>query len=161
VLFDGFAQVPELSLSESRELVTFLAIGVAVREWDAPIGGALMRDADVPTTISDVETDLETHFNPNGQPNATPAGAYAADAKGNSYPTFLDPLVARNPDLRRNWTLPMVARYLCFHHNPSQAYVRNPDGALLDALLDSRAPRSGVVFHPDDPSTYDSEPIVV
>src|SRR4051812_20222855 len=34
VLFDGFAQVPELTLSPAQELVTFLAYGVAVREWD-------------------------------------------------------------------------------------------------------------------------------
>ena len=39
-LFDGFAQVPEFSLSPSQELVTFVAYGVAVREWDSPIAGA-------------------------------------------------------------------------------------------------------------------------
>ena len=160
-LFDGFAQVPELSLSPSQELVTFLAFGVAVREWDTPIGGALMRDADDPSTVADVETDLVTHFNPEGQPNATPEGADAEDAFGNTYPTFLDPLVVRSPDVRRQWTLPMAVRYLCYHHNPDQDYVQNPDGTLLDALLDSRAPGAGVTFHPDDPSTYTSEPIVV
>ena len=39
-LFDGFAQVPALDLSPREELVTFLAYGVAVREWDTPIDGA-------------------------------------------------------------------------------------------------------------------------
>src|SRR5262245_10920923 len=58
-LFDGFAQVPELSLAAFEEQVTFLAMGVAIREWDTPIGGALMRHADHPATVSDVETDLE------------------------------------------------------------------------------------------------------
>ena len=48
ILFDGFAQVPELGLGADREMVTFVALGVAIREWDTPIGGALMRDADDP-----------------------------------------------------------------------------------------------------------------
>ncbi len=160
-LFDGFAQVPELSLSPAQELVTFRAYGVAVREWDTPIGGALMRDADVPTTVQDVETDLVTYFNPGGEPNATPEGADAQDRRGNTYPTFLDPLVIRDPDLRRMWTLPMAVRYLCFRHNPDQTSVRNPDGAIIDALLDSRSPTSGVTLLAGDPDTYDSQPILV
>jgi hypothetical protein len=160
-VFDGFAEVPELSLSPSQELVTFLAYGVAVREWDTPIGGALMRDADEPTTVSDVATDLLTYFNPDGQPNATPENADAEDEFGNTYPTFLDPLVVRSPDLRRKWTLPMAARYLCFRHNPDETYVTNPDGGLLDALFDSRSPIEGVTMDPGDPSTYESQPIYV
>src|SRR5262249_43207620 len=90
-LFDGLAQVPELSLSPSQELVTFVAYGVAVREWDTPVGGATMRDADDPLKGEDVDTDLETYFNPEGQPNATPLGADARDEAGNTYPTFIDP----------------------------------------------------------------------
>jgi hypothetical protein len=160
-LFDGFAQVPELSLSASQELVTFLAYGVAVREWDDPIGGALMRDADSPATASDVATDLETYFNRDGAPNATPEGADARDAFGNTYPTFIDPLVVRSPDVRRPWTLPMAARYLCFRHNSDQSNVQNQDGDLLDSLLDSRSPIAGVTMDPGDPSTYESQPILV
>ncbi len=113
-------------------MVTFLAFGVAIREWDTPIGGALMRDSDDPTTVSDVETDLVTHFNPGGLPNATPEEADAVDDSGNTYPTFLDPRVVRDPDVRRPWTLPMAVRYLCYRHNPDQTYVKNPDGSLLD-----------------------------
>lgn len=158
-LFDGFAQVPELSLSPSEELVTFLAYGVAVREWDSPIGGALMRDADDPATVDDVETDLPTYFNPEGRPNATPEAADAVDKAGNNYSTFLDPLVVRSPDLRRKWTLSMAARYLCYRQNPVETYVVNPDGKLLDALLDSRTPIDGVAMDPADPSTYKSRPI--
>ena len=160
-LFDGFAQVPELSLSPSQELVTFLAYGVAVREWDTPIAGALMRNADNPMTVSDVVTDLEICFNPAGKPNATPAGADASDKHGNTYPTFLDPLVIRSPDVRRQWTLPMAVRYLCYRHNPDQTYVINPQGDLIDSLLDSRSPIAGVTMDPSDPSTYQSDPIFV
>ena len=41
-----------------------------------------MRDADNPMTSDDVETDLETFFNHNGLPNATPEGADAEDTSG-------------------------------------------------------------------------------
>ena len=160
-LFDGFAQVPELTLSPSQELVTFVAYGVAVREWDAPIGGALMRDADDPTKVDDVETDLPTYFNPNGLPNATPLAASAKTLSNATYPTFLDPLVVRSPDLRRAWTLPMAVRHLCFRNNPGEQYVANPDGGLIDSLLDSRSPIAGVTMNPADPTTYKSEPIIV
>ena len=160
-LFDGFAQVPELSLSPSQEVVTFLAHGVAIREWDTPVDGALMRNADKPGTVSDLETDLPTYFNPGGQPNATPLGGDATDTAGNTYPTFLDALLVRSPDRRRVWTLPMAARYLCFHENADESFVNNPDGALLDLLLDSRSPIAGVTMNPGDPSTYKSQPIDV
>lgn len=160
-LFDGFAQVPELTFSPTQELVTFVAYGVAVREWDSPIGGALMRDADNPTKIMDVETDLPTYFNPAGAPNATPASADAKNEKKETFATFLDPLVIRSPDLRRPWTLPMAVRHLCFRNNPDEAYVANPSGTLIDSLLDSRSPIAGVTMNPADPSTYKSEPIIV
>ena len=161
-LFDGFAQVPELGLGPDHEMVTFVAFGVAIREWDTPIGGALMRDSDDPSMVSDAETDLVTQFNPSGLPNATPEGADAIDDSGHTYPTFLDPLVVREPDLRRLWTLPMAIRYLCYRHNPDQTYVTNPDGSLLDSLLDSRVPdSSGGGLLPDDPSTYQSDPLIV
>ena len=161
VLFDGFAQVPELGLGFDREMVTFLAFGVAIREWDTPIFGALTRDGDNPSTVSDLETDLVTQFNAQGQPNATPANADAVDDSGNTYPTFLDPRVVRNPDVRRFWTLPMAVRYLCFRHNPDQTYVTNPDGSLIDATLDSRLPGGGNGgILPADPGTYASDQIL-
>ena len=160
-LFDGFAQVPELDLAPAAEMVTFLAYGVAVRAWDTPIGGALMRHADAPTNVSDVATSVETHFNPEGQPNATPQGADATDSFGNTFPTFLDPLVVRAQDVRRPWSLSMAARYLCFQQNAAQTYVQNPDGSALDNLLDSRSPNSAAIFLPADPTTYTSRPIIV
>ena len=155
VLFDGFAQVPELGLASDREMVTFMAFGVAIREWDTPIAGPLMRDADQPDVISDYATDLVTHFNPAGLPNATPEDADAVDDSGNTYPTFLDPRVIRDPDVRRPWTLPMALRYLCYRHNPDQTYVENPEGSLLDGLLESVDPDSG------DTQSGETEPLLV
>lgn len=162
VLFDGFAQVPELGLDPDRESVTFVAFGVAVREWDTPIGGALMRDADDPAVVSDAPTDVVAQFNPAGRPNATPAEADAVDPSGNTYPTFLDPLVVRQDDPRRYWTLPMAVRYLCYGQNPGQTYVANPDGSLLDAILDSRAPDDpDGGSTPADQGSYASDPLIV
>jgi hypothetical protein len=169
VLFDGFAQVPELGLASDREMVTFLAFGVAIREWDTPIAGALMRDSDDPDTVSDYETDLVTWFNPGGLPNATPEDADAVDDFGNSYPTFLDPRIVRDPDVRRLWTLPMAIRYLCYRHNSNQTYVSNPDGSLLDGLLVSDDPDAGdsesgeiePLLAPDYPATGKAWPAVV
>ena len=160
-IFDGFAQVPELSLAPSQELVSFVAFGVSVRAWDTPIGGALMRNSDDPTKVSDVETDLVTYFNPAGRPNATPVGADATNDLGNTYPTFLDPLVVRSPDLRKYWTLCMSVRYLCYQLNADETYIKNPDGACIDSLLDSRSPNAGVQVNPADPTQFQSQPILV
>ena len=169
VLFDGFAQVPELGLSTTSEMVSFVAFGVAIREWDTPIAGALMRDADNPDVVSDYETDLVTHFNPGGLPNATPDGADALDESGNAFPTFLDARVVRDPEVRRYWTLPMAVRYLCYRHNPAQTYVKNPDGLLLDSLLqgvdpdlgDSQSGQTEPLLLPDYPATGKAWPTVV
>ncbi len=160
-LFDGFAQVPELDLAPSQERVSFSAFGVAVREWDTPIGGALMRDSASPKAGLDVETDLVTYFNPQGQPNATSPGAEARDQNGNLFPTFLDPGVLRNPDVRSMWTLPKAIRYLCYHKNPDQAYVQNPPGEEIDSLLDSRSPTNGISLQQGDPTTFGSRPLDV
>ena len=163
ILFDGFAQVPELGLAPDREVVTFLAFGVAIREWDLPIQGALMRDSVDPMQVSDQPTDLVTHFNPGGFPNATPAGADATDpSSGETYPTFLDPLLTRTPPPQRFWSLPMAVRYLCFGQNADDTYVQNPPGVLIDAILDSRAPvDSDGGFQPGEPGSYASNPLIV
>ena len=163
MLFDGFAQVPELGLGPDRESVTFLAFGVAIRAWDTPIGGALIRDADDPETVSDRATDLVTHFNPRGLPNATPSGADATTLDGEAFPTFLDPQLARSPAPQRFWTLPMAVRYLCFRHNAEQTYLKNPTGSLIDQVLDSRAPSESTAsgFLPGEPGGYASDDLIV
>ncbi|WZO98172.1 hypothetical protein EP7_005228 [Isosphaeraceae bacterium EP7] len=161
VLFDGFAQVPELVLGPVQESVTFVVQGVAVREWDQPVGGALMRDANDPINGEDVETDLVTHFNPKGEPNATPDGADASDPSGNRYSTFLDPAVIRDPDPRRPWTLSMAARYLCYRQNGTQTYVSNPDSDTLDAMLQVRVSSNGATLNSSDTQTYRNQSIFV
>ena len=163
VLFDGFAQIPEMGLRGDHESVTFLAFGAAIREWDTPIAGALVRDSASPSTVSDRATDLVTHFNPQGFPNATPAGADASTAAGETFPTFLDPQLTRSPSPQRPWTLPMAVRYLCFRHNANQIYVRNPVGSLIDQILDSRSPSGSGLggFLPGEPGGFRSDDLIV
>ena len=39
VLFHGFARIPQTDLTAASQAVTFVAVGVAIRCWDTPIGG--------------------------------------------------------------------------------------------------------------------------
>ena len=57
----------------------------------------------------------------------------------------------------------MAVRYLCCRHNPDESYVQNPDGTLIDQILDSRSPLGGVggPFLPGNPGDYTSDPLLV
>jgi hypothetical protein len=162
VLFDGFAQVPEVSLGPTSQHVSFTAVGVAIRAWDSPIGGRLQRHADDPQNGAVVSVDLPTRFNPNGNPNGTPQGADVDQSNAStSYPVFLDPAIDRQPDPRTYWTLGKLVRYILAVYN-DQTYVKNPDFTNLDAMLQVRAPVSGSGFvNPDDASDYTASDVVI
>ena len=146
VLFDGFAQSPRVDLTERSQQVGFLAVGAAVRCWDAPIGGRRQRHADDPIGGEVVAVELPTRFNPDGRPNCTPDGAdVGQDNPSNRYPVFLDPDIDRVPDPRTYWTLGKFVRYILGVYN-DQTYVNNPDFDQLDALLQSRPPAEGSAF---------------
>jgi len=143
LLFDGFAQSPQVDLTPRTQRVGFLALGAAVRCWDLPIGGRRQRNADDPTDGDVVSVELPSRFNPDGLPNCTPDGADVdRDDASSSYPVFLDPNIDRDPDPRTFWTLGKFARYILSVYN-DQAYVNNPDFERLDALLQSRPPLGG------------------
>lgn len=160
-LFDGHAIDFRADLDERSEKADVYAQGVAKRLWDGVIPGAVMRDGDDPSVVSDGPTDLVAQFNPKGQPNCTPAGADNYDVKNNKYPTFLDPLIVRKPDVRRFWTLPNALRYLLFTENEDETWVKNPDGGDLDLLLVARVPKAGQVFDPLNPATYTTSDIIL
>lgn len=168
ILFDGFVQVPQGDLNKQTETVSFVAMYTPIREFDTPLSGAFMRDADDPTTVSDIQTKLPARFNPGGHPNATPedADANALDEvidEGPSrfnYPTFLGPLwpsnVINGSDIRM-WTLGMSARYVVAKGvidresgKPSQ-YIRVDDLSILDDLL-----RAVVPVGDDDVASIDT-----
>jgi len=143
VLFDGFAQSPQVDLSPTSQRVGFLALGVASRCWDEPIGGRLQRHADDPRDGEAVMVQLPARFNPDGRPNCTPDGFDVdEDDPSTRHPAFLDPDLDRDPDPRSYWTLGKFARYVLAVHN-DESYVHNPDFDRLDALLQSRGPAPG------------------
>ena len=182
-LFDGYAQVQQASVAggggsgaPGHERVTFEAIGVESRAWDAPIAGRLQRSSQsggaAPAILdttgrSDVQTDLPVRFNPahdgpgvtGGQrPNRTPKGADTAPSRspGVTYPVFVEPGwyapgLAWDPDY---WNVGGAVRYLLAQWN-DQSYVHNPDFSTLDKLLKSYELAEGsAVLNPADPSTY-------
>jgi hypothetical protein len=141
ILFDGFAQAPQIDLEPHSQRVSFLAMGVAIRCWDEPIGGRLQRHA--PQDGDAVLVHLPARFNPDGKPNCTPDDADVERSEASTrYPVFLDPDLDRNPDPRTYWTLGKLVRYILAVHN-DQAFVKNPDFDRLDALLQSRGPAPG------------------
>ena len=162
VLFDGFAQVPQVELSASSQRVSFLAVGVSIRCWDSPIGGRYERHADDPKNGKTVSIDRPTRFNPDGQPNCTPDGYDVNQSTpAVSYPVFLDPKIDRQPDPRTYWTLGKFVRYILSVQNDG-SYVQNPDFTQLDALLQARAPLPGSGFvDPDQSDDYTSADVVI
>jgi hypothetical protein len=118
ILFDGFAQVPEVDLTPTSQQVSFIAVGVAIRCWDTPIGGRLQRHADDPQNGAVVSVDLPTRFNPDGKPNCTPDGSDVNQSdETKRYPVFLDPSLDRQPDPRTFWTLGKLVRYILGIYN--------------------------------------------
>lgn len=167
LIFDGFAQIPQVDVSPTSQSVTFTAIGTPVRCWDEPIGGAWYRNADDPERSDEgntVRTELPTRFNPNRKPNCTPEGKDSGEILS-EYPQFLDCLIVRDPDPRTPWTLGKAVRYLLTYHNDQTAdplFVENPWFSSLDFNLQSRKPKDNKEFYdPRDPATYDSKDIEI
>lgn len=166
VLFHGFARLPQTDLAANRQEVSFVAVGVAIRCFNTPIGGRPERGADNPQSGAVVVTTLPFRMNPadNGPrsiggflPNCTPQG-YDVGGDGNTpYPVFLDPRIDRDPDPRTFWNLSKAVRAVLANYNANSP-VANPDFAALDALLQNRRPLPGAQFYdPSDPSTYQED----
>ena len=108
VLFDGFAQIPQVSVAGRQQAVSFGATGVAVRLWDTPIKYRFQRDGD---NLSDTSGDsdrkvyLPCRFNPASTAigdtggyldNCIPSDQLTMDSSSanlGQYPVFLDPLL--------------------------------------------------------------------
>ena len=176
VLFDGFAQIPQVHLTDHAQAVTFTAIGVAIRAWDSPIRGRWQRSASNPQADSSsgpIGTDLPTRFNPSDTlavdgnkagivPNCTPDGYNVNQSDVNtSYPVFLEHGLERTPDPRTYWTVSKAVRYILASYN-NQLFVTNPPFGPLDSMLQAMYPAPGYdVFDPDNPSDYQSADIAI
>ena len=89
VLFDGFAQIPQVDLFAQHQTVTFAALGAAIRLWDQPILGRTQRDGQgVEDTSgdSDVYVHLPCRWNPSDTSIGS-LGGYVANAIGADYDT--------------------------------------------------------------------------
>jgi len=162
LLFDGFAQIPQVNLSESSERITFVATSVACRAWDVPIAGRLQRDATTPNTeAANVQTDLPVRFNPSDGhggvlPNCTP-DSHDVDQSDDSisYPCFLEPKLERSTDPRTYWTLAKAVRYILSTANADEDYILNPIMSDLTDFLKVKVPKSDDgAIDPKDSNTY-------
>jgi hypothetical protein len=164
VMFDGFAQIPQVDLNKQAQQVTFIALGVAVRLWDLPISGRVQRNGDVPATIDgtgDIPIDLPARFNP-ADNSIGAIGGYIGNcvatadytistvlgADPGGYPVFIDPLILERGDSETSyWFVSDVCKYL-FATQPSpldtasSPYVTFPTYDSLDAILSSYSPAS-------------------
>lgn len=168
LLFDGFLLPVQADLagdpSGGTEVVSFTAVGTPVREFDTPLPGAFVRDADIPLLVFDTQTDRPAHFNPEGRPNASPEDGDAGEGSC-TYPTFLGPFWPENTvngeDVRL-WSLAMAAKYVIVRGTTTtdsqgnetlSKYVTYDDLTYLDTLLQSwkaGADDAGVLDDEDD-----------
>ena len=173
VLFDGFAQVPQVDVTPQNQNVSFAAVDVSVRCWDQPIVGRRQRDSD-PVGINttggaDRNIDLPTRFNPSDTsvadgnkggyiPNCSPDGHDSSGVLGD-YPVFIDPGIEVSPDPRTYWDVGKAIKYILEIYNADEEYVSNPTFDTIDDLVQSEyPPDDGDIYDPTDAST---SPIVI
>lgn len=161
ILWDGFAQVPQGDLSSTTEAVTFAGQGVAIREWDVPIPGAVFRDSRYVYIGDDVQTDLPCRFNPDGVGNRTPIGGEKGANNNQKIHSFIDPTLIRLPPIAIKWSISEAVCYLLIQGNTNQTYTKYPgDFLAIDAMLRAKSPKVGDSFDPTKPDETDSILIV-
>jgi hypothetical protein len=170
VLFDGFAQIPQVDIGPRSQGVTFVAVGVAARLWDAPITGRVQRNADEATTTDgseDVMIDAPCRFNPSEDSIGGIGGfignsvgfTYRSTADSGNYPIFIDPLlVERNDDLTDYWDVSGVLKYLMsVVPNPvddaGNEYVQFPTFSVIDAIVEAYAAPPDGLLNPGSATT--------
>jgi hypothetical protein len=179
---DGFLRAVQADASAGGEQATFECAAVPIRCWDRPIYGLLMRDgpdlaavpaqAPAPEDDQDLFVQLPVRFNPDGRPNCTPKDADHSvdpgDPSADAYPVFVDPLIERDPDQRRHWTLGGAVRYIMGYYNgdaydylgPNAIYAHNYELDAIEGLLQQVVPAGAGEIDPDDPDTFKQEPIL-
>lgn len=161
-IFDGHAYTFGGQLGHGEEVATVNCLGVEHRLWDKPIGGAFIRNANAPETVSDFSSDLVIQFNPKGRPNACPSTADAGTSPY-TFPSQMDPNKtgedAAMVAYPRYFDLPMAVGHLLYRFNSAMTWVKNPTRATLNSVLVAREPISGTAYDPTDPSTYTAKPI--
>jgi hypothetical protein len=187
IKFDGHALCPQGDVGGDKEMVTFMALAATAREKDEPMPGAVYRDGSDMHDGDDVPTARVIRFNPDGKPNCT-ADTWDHGSTNRmdenpladlglepfNFPVFWDyhnVLGAGNTvDERTYWTLGKAARYLMFSRlltlaDPTDVvkYLTFYLPEVYDEILESRkpAPDPNGVIDPNDPTTYEDDPIEV
>jgi hypothetical protein len=172
VLFDGFAQVPQVDLSAQHQGVTFVALGVAIRLWDLPIDSRVQRNASATDTTdgsADVEIGLPCRWNPSDTSVAAMGGyigncvasADLSEVADNTYPVFLDPLVIERGELDTSyWYVSDALSYLiAVEPSPldgsNTPYVVYPTIDSLKAILSCYAPPDDGLLNSSDATETD------
>ena len=154
VVFDGFAQIPQLDIAPNRQGVSFVALSVAIRLWDQPIITRVQRDGDRDTVddgSADWEVGLACRFNPSDE-TVGGQGGYVGNcvAKGTvngdygTYPVFLDPLLSqRGPKTTSYWFVSTAVGYLMTYmilNLNMNKYVTFPTLSALSELMSAAQP---------------------
>ena len=172
VLFDGFAQVPQVEVGASQQSVTFVALSVAIRLWDSPITGRVQRDAstaDKTDGSADVPIQLPCRFNPSDASvgsqggyigNCVATSDYTVDGD-DSFPVFLDPVVLeRGDNFTSYWYVSDALAYL-IQTEPSPQdeggddYVMYPTLSSLKDLLACQSPPDNGLLNSGDAQATD------
>jgi hypothetical protein len=175
VLFDGFAQIPQVDVTSGSQRVTFAAVGAAVRCFDDVVHTRVQRDADMPNDTSggsDFEIHASCRFNPSDNSvgaqggilgNSTPNAFYTSiinptTNQTENYPVFIDPLLIERGFEEQNndqyyvepWFISDAILYILSQPNPGDAYVVWPSNATITTILSTLVPPPGSnTFNPE------------
>lgn len=162
LLFDGYAQIPQVNLDGNSQQITVTATGAECRCWDTPITGRCQRDYRAWYGISgdyDFYVDLPARMNPShGRdgivPNCTKTGYDTHEGEDAQYPVFLDEHVRfkptspddpvdttstpSSPDRREFWTADKAIRYLLYYANKTDPKIGVPAADDITRLLSVR-----------------------
>lgn len=167
VLFDGFAQIPQIDVAANQQGVSFSAVGVGIRLWDQPITSRIQRQTNSPDDLtgdSDITVQLPARFNPSSNsvgsqggfaPNMVGHANYTESEDVGNYPVFIDPLIVLqgNADNYDYWYISDVVKYL-LASEPSpldpagNPWILYPTFDALDEVLGSHPPDNGAVVAP-------------
>lgn len=182
-LFDGYAQIPEVSWSDRRQDITFQAQGVEVRAWDDQMAGFPLRNSGNYANAGATNTryvEDKIIFNPvvdretRGNMLIPGQGYDATNAdSGRLYLPWAEPLI--NKDItytgddgkqvtkswRQPWTLAEAVNTIIAYYNKRRDIIATPNRDYLLNELVVITPASGDYFDPADPSTYTKRDIIL
>jgi hypothetical protein len=182
-LFDGYAQIPEVSWSDRRQDITFQAQGVEVRAWDNQMTGYPMRNAGNYANAGATNTRFvedKIIINPVIEREARgnmliPGHGYDAENPdtGREFLPWVDPLV--NQDItytgedgqevkkswRQLWTLAEAVNTILAYYNNSRDIIAVPNRDYILNELVVITPKSGDFYDPEDSSTYTARDIIL